>query len=171
VELNCQGTVPRTAMDKMVRFHRLSLVKSSKVELSPASVGTASATFTPAEMRHNFAIWMLNKDAPAGRAAHLYYCIRCKQAFSVDDRSSSVTPLDPQGEPLLGSEAVKRLDTFSYGPCQAFSGLTAGPRLTSKVIPIQAARLTRLTSAGRRTWKALVVAMASTFGDARNSER
>jgi hypothetical protein len=155
MELN-RRAITRIDVDKIARFHRLAPVKSSKVELLPASVGTGSATFTPAEMRHNFAIWALNKDASAGRAAHLYYCIRCKHAFSVDDRSNAVTPLDSQGNPLQGSEAVKRLDTFSCGPCPAFSGLTAGPRLTSKVIPIQAARLTKLTSAGHRTWKTLM---------------
>jgi hypothetical protein len=171
MELNRQA-VTRIDPDKIVRFHRPAPIKSSKVELSPASVGTRSATFTPAEMQHNFAIWALNKEASAGRAAHLYYCIRCKHAFRVDDHSNTVTPLDSQGNPLQRSEAVKRLGTFSCGPCPAFSGLTAGPRLTSKVIPIQTARgrLIKLTSAGRRTWKALMMQWHRFFGDLRNSK-
>jgi hypothetical protein len=157
VELNRQG-VPRTDLDKMTRFHRLALVKSSKVEFSPASGGAGSTMFTPAEMRHNFAIWAAKQESPTRRAVHLYYCVRCKQAFSADDRSGSVTPLDPQGNPIQGSEAVKRLATFGQGPCPAFSSLIAGSRLTRKVVPIRHARgrLTKLILAGRRTWKAAV---------------
>jgi hypothetical protein len=140
----------------MARFYRLALVKSSKVEFSPTTRGPGGAIFTPAEMRHNFAIWALKKDAR--QAVHLYYCVRCKQVFSVDDRSSSVTPLDPHGDPLHGSEAAKRLGTFSCGPCPAFGRLTAGPQLTSTVIPIRKARgrLTKLTWTGHRTWKMIV---------------
>jgi hypothetical protein len=156
VELNCQRAVSRTKSDKVVRFQRLALVKSSKVEFSPAAVG-AGAIFTPAEMRHNFAIWPLNKGALGRQRAHLYYCVRCKQAFGVNDLNGSVTALDPHGDVLQRSEAVERLRTFSCGPCPAFSGLT-GQLLTSKVIPIRTAqgRVTELTSAGRRTWKVIV---------------
>jgi hypothetical protein len=158
VKLNCQGAVPRTALDKMVRFHRLSLVKSSKVELSPASFGTPGAMFTPAEMRHNFAIWEAKQKLPTRRTVHLYYCVRCKQAFSVDDRSGAVTPLDLHGDPIQGSEAVRRLATFGDGPCPAFSGLIAGPHFTRKVIPIRdvRGRFTKLILVGSRTWKAAV---------------
>jgi hypothetical protein len=158
VEFDCEGVLPRTALDKMARFHRLSLVKSSKVELSPASVGTLGAMFTPAEMRHNFAIWEARQKLPAKRAVHLYYCVRCKQAFSVDDRSGAATPLDPHGDPIQGCEAARRLATFGDGPCPVFSGLIAGPRFTRKVIPIRdgRGRFTRLILAGSRTWKAAV---------------
>ena len=156
MELNSQGAVPRTDLDRPVRFRRLAPVKSGKVEFSPASA--AAAMFTPDEMRHNFAIWALKKDADSTPQRHLYYCVRCKQAFSVDDRSGSVTPLDPQGEPIQVNEAVKRLETFSHGPCPAFSGLITGPRLTTKVIPIWTVRggVTKLILAGRRTWKEVV---------------
>jgi hypothetical protein len=158
VEFNCRGAMPRTDLDKMVRFHRLALVKSSKVEFSPASAGAPGAMFTPGEMRHNFAIWVLKKDTDFTRQRHLYYCIRCKQAFSVDDRSRSITPLDPHGDPIQGTEAAKRLATFSQGPCPAFSGLIAGQRLTPKVLPIRAVRgrFTNLMLAGCRSWKTVV---------------
>jgi hypothetical protein len=158
VEINKQNAEPRIDLDKAVQRHKLALVRSGKVEFSPTSVGAGRAMFTPAEMRHNFAIWALNKGVPAGRAAHLYYCVRCKRAFSVADRGGSVTPLDSQGNALQGSEAIKRLDTFSCGPCPACSGLT-DPRLTSKVIPIQTARghLSDLTSACRRAWEAVMM--------------
>jgi hypothetical protein len=156
VELNNQTGEPRVGPDKMVQRHKLALLRSSKVELSPASLGAGRAMFTPAEMRHNFAIWALNNDENIRRQRHLYYCVRCKQAFSVDDRSGSVIPLDSQGNILQGSEARKRLGTFSCGPCPAFNGLTR-PHLTSKIIPIRTAprRLTDLTSACHRAWRAI----------------
>jgi hypothetical protein len=156
VELNNQTGEPRVGPDRMVQRH-MAMVRSSKVEFSPASWGTGRVMFTPAEMRHNFAIWGLNNNEALRPQRHLYCCVRCKQAFSVEDRSGCVTPLDSHGNPLRGTEAIKRLDTFSCGPCPAFSGL-ARPRLKAKIIPIQSAsgRLADLTSAGRRVWKAIV---------------
>ena len=158
VELNSEtGEPPRIVPDKVVQRHELALVSSGKVEFSPASLGPGLATFTAAEMRHNFAIWAVKNDADSRSQRQLYYCIRCKQNFSIDDTSGSVTPLDSRGYTLQGSEAKSRLDTFASGPCAAFSKLTR-PRFTSKIIPIRSARrrLTYLTSAGCRVWKALM---------------
>jgi hypothetical protein len=157
VELNNQTGEPRVGPDMIAQRHKLALVRSNKVEFSPASFGAGRTMFTSAEMRHNFAIWAVKNNAGTRPRRHLYYCVRCKQAFSVDDRSGCVTPLDSQGNTLHGSDAKKRLDTFSCGPCPAFSGLT-GPRQTSKIIPIQitGGRPTDLTSAGSRAWKAVV---------------
>jgi hypothetical protein len=157
VDLNGEIGESRIGPDRIVQRHKLALVSSGKVEFSPARCGAGRPVFTPAEMRHNFAIWAVKNNADIRRQRHLYYCMRCKQAFSVDDRSGSVTALDSQGNTLRGSEAVKRLDTFSWGPCAAFNGLM-GARLTSKIIPIHSARgrLTCLSSAGHRAWKALM---------------
>ena len=157
MELNNQTGEPPTGPDKVVRRHKLALVKSSSMEPSPASFGTGRVMFTPAEMRHEFAIWAVKNNADTRAQRHLYYCLRCKQAFSVDDRNGCVTPLDSQGNTLQGSEAIKRLDTFSCGPCPAFSRLVS-PRLTAKIISTHAARgrLTELASAGCRAWKAFV---------------
>jgi hypothetical protein len=156
VERNGQGAARRTALDRMVRSRSLAPVKSSKVEFSPARA--AAAMFTPAEMRHNFAIWASETNAASAYQQHIYYCIRSKEAFSVADRSGSIMPLDLHGDPIQGTEAAKRLATFSRGPCPAFSGLIAGQRLTPKVIPNRAVRgrFTSLMLAGRRTWKAIV---------------
>ena len=141
-----------------MRFHRLALVKSIKVESSPASVGAGSAIFTPAEMRHNFAIWPSRKDAASSHQQHLYYCVRCKEVFSVDDLSGSVTPLDSHGDPIQGTEAAKRLATFSQGPCPAFSRIIAKPSIRSKVIPIAPVQghFASLILKGRRAWKAVI---------------
>jgi hypothetical protein len=157
VELNCQGARPRIDLNKTARFRRLALVNSSKVEFSPGSVGAGSATFTAAEMQHNFAIWALKKDANFTQQRHLYYCVRCKQGFSVDDRSGYVTPVDPQGGPIQRNEAAKRLATFSHGPCLAFSGLITGPRPEPTVIPIwsvRGRRFARMIRAAGRMWQA-----------------
>ena len=153
-----QYAAPQIELQRVVRFHRFALVKPSKVEFSPTTVGTASAMFTPAEMRHNFAIWAVNKDASVKPQRHLYYCLRCKEAFSVDDHSGSVTPLDPRGRPVLGKEAVTRLATFGQGPCPAFSRLTWDRHLTRRVIPIWAVSggLRRMILAAAQTWKASI---------------
>jgi hypothetical protein len=156
VELNSQ-TGARVGPDRVVRRHKSALVSSGDVEFSPARFEAGRAIFTAAEMRHVFAIWAVKNTSDISRQRHLFYCIRCKQAYIVDDRGGSVTPLDSQGNTLQGSEAIRRLNTFSSGPCAAFGGLT-GPRFASKIIPIHTARerLTYLTSAGRRAWKALM---------------
>ena len=157
VELNKQIAEPRVGPDDTVQHHKLTLVASGTLELSPAQRWTGRAAFTPAEMRHNFAIWAVKDDVDSTLKRHLYYCVRCKQAFSVDDWSGCTTALDSHGAPLQGREAIKRLDTFSCGPCPAFSRLTA-PRSTSNLIPIQTARgrFSDLTLAGWRGWKAIV---------------
>jgi hypothetical protein len=128
--------------------------KIAKVELRPARFGIGRAAFTLDEMRHNFA-WPV-KNVDHRLKLHLYYCVRCKQAFSVEDWSGYATPLDSQGT-LQGSEAIKRLDTCSCGPCPALSRLT-GARPTSNLIPSQTVRgrLTDLTAAPLRAWKAVV---------------
>jgi hypothetical protein len=161
VELNSQTGAPRVGPERILQRHNLALVSAGKVEFSPTRFGAARATaqtmFTSAEMRHNFAIWVVKNNADTRRQHHLYYCIRCKQAFSVNDSSGAVSPLDSQGNALQGSEAIKRLGTFSCGPCAAFNG-PMGARLTCKLIPIHSARgrLTYFASAGRRARRALM---------------
>jgi hypothetical protein len=157
VELNCPSVVSRAGFGKVVRFHRLTLVESSKVELSRVDTGLGGPIFAPTEMRHDFAIWPLKEAIDFSRQRHLYYCIRCKETFSVDHRSGSVTPLDARGDPILGTKAAKRLATFAQGPCPAFNGLIANPECLRKVVPIQTlrGRFTKLILACRRTWKAV----------------
>jgi hypothetical protein len=161
MELKNQTVVARVGPERMVQRHNLALVSAGKVEFSPTRFGAARATaqtmFTSAEMRHNFAIWAVKNNADKRGHHHLYYCIRCKQAFSVNDSSGAVSLLDSQRNALQGSEAIKRLGTFRCGPCAAFTGFM-GVGLTSKIIPIHSARgrLTYLAAAGRRAWRALM---------------
>jgi len=152
--------VVRTALDSNVPFRGLALVKHRKPELSRKPAPSGAPIFSPSEMRHNFAIWALETDAASGRRLHLYYCLRCKWSFRVEDRWTvvTVTPLDENGSAIQSSEAAERLATFGLGPCPAFSRLTAGPRLTQEVTPSEMfrGRLAALISAGRRAWKVRV---------------
>jgi hypothetical protein len=146
-----------TALNSHLPFRGLALVKPRKPELSQKRPPSGDPIFSRAEMRHNFAIWALETDAASGRRLHLYYCLRCKWTFRVDDRWTvvTVTPLDANGRPIQTSEAAERLATFGSGPCPVFSRLTAGSRLTQEVTPLKTfrGRLAALISAGRRAWK------------------
>jgi hypothetical protein len=150
--------VVRTALDSNLPFRGLALVKPRKPELSQKRPPSGAPIFSRAEMRHNFAIWALETEAARGRRLHLYYCLSCKWAFSVDDRRGSVTSLDLNGNPLQGAEAAERLATFGLGPCPVFSRLTGGPRLTQEVTPLETFRgpLVSLILAGCRAWKVRV---------------
>jgi hypothetical protein len=151
--------VVRTVLDHNVRFRGLALVKSRKPELSQKRAPSGAPIFSPAEMRHNFAIGPLEEGVHSERQ-HLYYCTRCKWAFRVDNRWTvvTVTPLDANGSPIQTSEAAERLATFALGPCPVFKRLTGGPRLTQEVTPFETfrGRLAALILAGRRAWKVRV---------------
>jgi hypothetical protein len=110
----------------------LALVKPRRAE-PPYHARSSDGIFSDSEMRHNFAIWALEKDAVLGRRLHLYYCVRCKWAFRVEDRRGLVTPLDANGTEMQGVEAYERLATFGLGPCPAFDGLLRNSRRTQKV--------------------------------------
>jgi hypothetical protein len=167
MDLNNQNAEPR------IDFGKLGLsARSGFDHVGPNGplhnrLNASGPPFTSAEMRHNFAIWALdhNEDHKQ-RRRHLYFCVRCEQAFSVDDRDGSATPLDSRGSPIEAREAARRLKTFSCGPCPAFSRLTR-PRFRSKVTPIRAAgrRSTSLASACHRAWKSVLLALASIAGD------
>jgi len=148
--------VVRTGLDSNVPFRGLALVKDRKPELSQKRAPSDAPIFSPAEMRHNFAIGPLEGGGHSERQ-HLYYCTRCKWAFGVDDRWTvvTVTPLDANGSPMQTSEAAERLATFALGPCPVFSRLTERPRLTQEVTLLETfrGRLAALISAGRRAWK------------------
>ena len=158
--MQLKSHVVRPAADSNLPFRSLALVKHHKPELSQKRAPSGAPIFSPAEMRHNFAIWALETDAVSKRRLHLYYCLRCKWTFRVDDRWTvvTVTPLDTNGSPIQTSEAAERLATFGLGPCPAFGRLTANPRLTQEVTGLETfrGRLASLISAGRRAWKARV---------------
>ena len=88
-------------------------------------------TFSAAEMRHFFAIRALDEPGYFKRRPYLYYCIRCKWMFRVNDFRNSIIALDKQGEKLPKAEANRRAATFAAGPCPAFGNFSAqssGPK-------------------------------------------
>jgi hypothetical protein len=115
VEQKSHAVTPRLVLESNVRFRGLGSVEPHKPEVSQRNTPSGAPIFSPAEMRHNFAIWAWEKDATSERRRHLYYCLRCKWSFSVDDRRGSVTPLDLDGNPIQGAEVVERLATFDLG--------------------------------------------------------
>ena len=130
----------RVGSDKRVPFRGLTLVNSRKPKTDNKQAWPTGLVFSVAEMRHNFAIWALEKSGTSRRQLHRYYSVRCKWAFRVDDRSGSVTPLDPNGNPVQGPEAADRLATFGVGPCPIFTRLTGSARHTQLVTRREALR-------------------------------
>lgn len=112
---------------------RLTLVEQPNSKAMKRDGLPAAQTFSAAEMRHHFAIWKLTNDTAANENLQLYFCTRCKWAFSVDGRRALVTPLDGSGNQLAGAAARERLATFAWGPCPIFSRLTQNSRLTQQV--------------------------------------
>ena len=145
---------PRIGLDGIERFRGLALVECNGPKRSHNKTCSGGQIFSAAEMRHNFAIWPLEKAAPRQHLL-LYYCVRCKWAFRVDGRRGSVTPVDQNGQPIEGAEAAARLATFGRGPCPVFRRLAGGLRSTQKVAPIVtfSARVGVLISAIRKAWK------------------
>lgn len=154
MNFNSYVAAARADADNRVSFRGLSLVKPRK-KAGDKEVWIADPAPSATAMRHNFAIWALEKPEATRRPMHLYYCIRCKWAFQVDDRSGSVTPLDQNGTPTNASAAGERLVTFGLGPCPAFS-VTGSARLT-KILTCQESLIRRLAALAytmkRKLWK------------------
>jgi hypothetical protein len=146
---------PLVNLDSRVPFRGLALVNSGKPNAADRSARPAGPLFSAAGMRHNFAIWALEKSGTSRRHLHVYYCVRCKWGFLVNDHSGLVTPLDQNGNPIREPEAAERVATFGVGPCPVFSRLTGNGRLTQVVAPadVPRGRLAALFYAISRIWK------------------
>ena len=141
VDFKSDITAPRIGPDEQVPFHGLTLVKCREPKNCDRQVLPTGPVPAAAAMRHNFAIWALEKPGTSRRRLHLYYCVRCKWTFQVDDRSGAVTPLDQDGNPLQKVEAAERLATFGAGRCPAFSRIAWNVRLTRVVTGPEALRV------------------------------
>jgi hypothetical protein len=155
VDFKSYVAATRVCADKRVPFRGLTLVNSRRPKTDKRQAWPAGPVFSAAEVRHNFAIWTREKPGIPGRQLHLYFCVRCKWAFRVDDRSGSVTPLDPNGNRLRQPEAAERLATFGVGPCPVVARLTGSARVTPLVPRREALRasLAALLHAMGRIWK------------------
>lgn len=116
-----------------VRPRRLTVVEPTIPKPATESGKSVQPAFSAAEMRHHFAIWKLTTTKSVSGSHQLYFCTRCKWAFSVYGRRGLVTPLDADGNQLGGTVARVRLATFALGPCPVFGRLTQHSRLTQPV--------------------------------------
>ena len=73
------------------------------------------------EMKHNFAVQPVHQTQFGRPRELLCSCVRCKWSFQVSPDTGSIVAFNNVGEPLVGAEAQKRIDTFATGPCPAFA--------------------------------------------------
>jgi hypothetical protein len=135
------GIAPGERSRNQVLFHDLTLVKCREPKIHDKQVHQADQALISIARQHNFAIWALEKPGSARRLLHLYYCVRCKWTFQVDDRSGAVTPLDQDGNPLREYEASRRLATFNAGSCPVFRRPIDNIRITQVVSTSEAFRV------------------------------
>jgi hypothetical protein len=157
VDFKSYVAASRAGLDNNVPFRASVLENSRKPKRDDRKGGRADPLFSAAEMRHNFAIWALAKSALSRHQLHLYYCVRCKWAFRIDDNSGLVTPLDENSNPIPGSEAAERLATFGVGPCPVFNRFTTSAQITQVVglREVFRGRLAALFHAMGRIWNGL----------------
>lgn len=140
VELRFYAVAPRAPRNGNLSFRGLRLIRPRVPERTQINPQAQPPPFSAAEMRHSFAIWSLIDKAPSARGLHLYYCLRCRWSFRVDDWRGSVTPLDLNGHSVKGIEAIERLATFGLGPCPAFNHWIENPRLTQQFTAVETIR-------------------------------
>jgi hypothetical protein len=116
-----------------VARNRFPAVDTIKPPASRHRSESAHQAFSAVEMRHHFAIWKLTTATSGNETLQLYFCTRCKWAFSVEARRGLVTPLDGNGNQLGAAIARDRLATFACGPCPVFTYLTQDSRQTQSV--------------------------------------
>ena len=78
---------------------------------------------TTTRLRHDFVIGPQRHSDLFGRAARLYYCVRCKYSFLVC--GSKVAVLDEDEVPITGEESLRRFNTFGEGPCPVLEAFVA----------------------------------------------
>ena len=78
---------------------------------------------TTTRLRHDFVIGPHRHSDLFGRAARLYYCVRCKYSFLVC--GSKVAVLDEDEVPITGEESLRRFNTFGEGPCPVLEAFVA----------------------------------------------
>src|SRR5208282_3875129 len=77
VKLKSYAAVSRASLCSNARLLGLRLVRRCAPEQPQGKTQAQPRAFSSAEMRHNFAVWSLDKEASCGRRLHLYYCLRC----------------------------------------------------------------------------------------------
>jgi len=92
-------------------------------DLATRAYAKPRGTLRRKEQRHSFAIESLPRDPKSSSRSYLYMCVRCKWTFRVNDRPTSIVPIDQDGAPLAEPENGRRVATFALGPCPALKAL------------------------------------------------
>ena len=80
----------------------------------------SESSFSPQEMKHNFAVRALKKPRFFARRPYIYLCVRCRQIFLVNEYRGSIVAIDCNQNPLPEPENSKQVETFAEGPCPTF---------------------------------------------------
>jgi len=75
------------------------------------------------KLKHNFVIKFLKKPGLFQPQPYLYFCVRCRFRYLVNQTRGTVVAVDSEGKPLSEPENSARIATFSQGPCPALEPL------------------------------------------------
>jgi hypothetical protein len=110
-------------------------VNATALESKPMKANTSNT------LRHNFAIWVMGRRPGWFKPQrYMYRCLRCKWAFVINDerRGSVRVAADSAGE-LTRAEEVRRIATFTDGPCPGYQHDAAAAEASQagNVIPLR----------------------------------
>jgi len=90
-------------------------------------------------LRHNFAIWVMGRRPGWFKPQrYMYRCLRCKWAFIVnDERRGSVRVAADRAGQISREEEVRRIATFTGGPCPGYQSTEVAEELPANVVPIR----------------------------------
>ncbi len=88
----------------------------------------SGSAFSPEEMKHNFATRALEKPGLFARRPYIYFCVRCRQIFLVNEHRGSIVAIDHNQNPLPEPENSRQVGTFAEGPCLSFKVASKFPR-------------------------------------------
>jgi hypothetical protein len=80
----------------------------------PPPAKTLPAAFSAAQTRHNFLIKPLERRGWMKPRPYLYFCVRCRNAWRVNDPRNAIIPLDRNLEPIDGPLRCERIATFAH---------------------------------------------------------
>src|SRR5260370_34562810 len=131
---------PLVNLDSRIPSRGLVLVSSRKPNGADGSARLAGPLLSASQMRHNFAIWALEKSGTSRGHLHVYYCVRCKWSFLVNDHSGLVTPLDQNGNPIRKPDSAAAAASFGVWPGPVFKRVTGNRRVRPGLAPAAGAR-------------------------------
>jgi hypothetical protein len=103
----------------------LDTAHGNKGGMNPDHIANESTTraIAAGKLKHNFAIKLLKKTGLFQPQPYLYFCVRCRFTFLVNQTRGSIVAVNPDGKPLSEPENSARIATFAEGPCPALEPL------------------------------------------------